>query len=170
MNITAIKCDPKTTFDTNQGGIAVNQGTICFRITTVKQFSIQGLTLHWNNAEIVFKITPDRKWTDNRTEADSTGRPKRAYWFGWSCTAKQIKIKTQTERFGQACMQASSLSEPLDPHPLASSRQFEGTPENNPKAMCFRHGGKDSFKSGSRTVKGWMRPRRGGMGSRVVGK
>lgn len=49
-------------------------------------------------------------------------------------------------------MQASSLSEPLNP--LVSSREFEGTPENNPRAMCFRQGGKDSVKSGSGTVKG----------------
>lgn len=47
-------------------------------------------------------------------------------------------------------MQASSLSEPLDP--LVSSREFEGTPENNQRAMCFRQGGKDSVKSGSGMV------------------
>lgn len=65
--------------------------------------------------------------------------------------SKENKNK-DTERFGQAGMQASSPSQPLDP--LVSSREFEGTPENNPRAMCFRQGGKDSVKSENGTVKG----------------
>lgn len=73
-------------------------------------------------------------------------------------------MKTQTERFGQAGMQAPRLSEPEEPRCFEQSLRAH---QRTTQEQCASdREGKDGVMSGSGTVRGRMRPPRGGMRSR----
>lgn len=73
-------------------------------------------------------------------------------------------MKTQTERFGQAGMQAPRLSEPKEPRRFKQS--WRGHQRTTQEQCASDREGKTRVTSGSGTVKGRMCPPRGGMRSR----